>query len=91
MNDFMLFLGKFLTQGTAIASVAPSSRWLSRTTVRNVDWERARVLVELGAIVPARGLFVTEPDISAPDAAIAKWAETAVPLIRRALEPLPPT
>ena len=49
------------------------------------------VLVELGAIVPARGLFVTEPDISAPDAAIAKWAETAVPLIRRALEPLPPT
>ena len=43
------------------------------------------VLVELGAIVPARGLFVTEPDISAPDAAIAKWAETAVPLIRRAL------
>src|SRR5689334_23199521 len=49
------------------------------------------VLVELGATVPARGLFVAEPDISAPDAAIAKWAETAVPLIRRALEPLPPT
>jgi FMN reductase len=43
------------------------------------------VLVELGAIVPARGLYVTEPDISAPDAAIAKWAEAAVPLIRRAL------
>jgi phospholipid N-methyltransferase len=49
MNDSLLFLGKFLTQGTAIASVAPSSRWLSRTTVRNVDWERARALVELGA------------------------------------------
>ena len=47
------------------------------------------VLVELGAIVPARGLFVTEPDISAPDAAIAKWAETAVPLIRHALTPAP--
>ena len=43
------------------------------------------VLVELRAIVPARGLYVTEPDISAPDAAIAKWAETAVPLIRRTL------
>jgi phosphatidylethanolamine/phosphatidyl-N-methylethanolamine N-methyltransferase len=49
MNDFTLFLGKFLTQGTAIASVAPSSRWLSRTTVRNIDWDRARTLVELGA------------------------------------------
>jgi phosphatidylethanolamine/phosphatidyl-N-methylethanolamine N-methyltransferase len=49
MSDFSLFLGKFFKHGTAIASLAPSSPWLSRTTVRNVDWARARVLVELGA------------------------------------------
>jgi phosphatidylethanolamine/phosphatidyl-N-methylethanolamine N-methyltransferase len=49
MNDLALFFGKFLRHGTKIASLAPSSRWLSRTTVRNIDWERARVLVELGA------------------------------------------
>ena len=49
MSDFTLFLGKFLRHGTAIASVAPSSPWLSRLTVRNVDWSRARTLVELGA------------------------------------------
>ena len=49
MSDFALFLGKFLRHGTKIASVAPSSPWLSRTTVRNVQWDRARVLVELGA------------------------------------------
>ncbi len=49
MRDFFLFLGKFVKHGTAIASLAPSSRWLSRTTVRNVDWDRAKVLVELGA------------------------------------------
>jgi phospholipid N-methyltransferase len=49
MNDFALFLGKFLTQGTRIASVAPSSRWLSRLTVANIDWSSARVVVELGA------------------------------------------
>ncbi len=49
MSDFTLFLGKFLRHGTAIASVAPSSRWLSRLTVRNVDWARAKTLVELGA------------------------------------------
>jgi phosphatidylethanolamine/phosphatidyl-N-methylethanolamine N-methyltransferase len=49
MSDFSLFLGKFLRHGTAIASLAPSSRWLSQTTVRNVDWGRARVLIELGA------------------------------------------
>jgi len=49
MNDFFLFLGKFFKHGTTIASLAPSSRWLSRTTVRNVPWDRARILVELGA------------------------------------------
>jgi phosphatidylethanolamine/phosphatidyl-N-methylethanolamine N-methyltransferase len=49
MKDSLLFLGKFLKHGTAIASLAPSSPWLSRTTVRNIDWDRAKVLVELGA------------------------------------------
>jgi FMN reductase len=45
------------------------------------------VLVELGATVPARGVYVTEPEFGNLDAAIAKWAESAVPLIRRALQP----
>lgn len=49
MSDFALFLGKFLRHGTKIASLAPSSPWLSRTTVRNVDWPNAKVVVELGA------------------------------------------
>jgi phosphatidylethanolamine/phosphatidyl-N-methylethanolamine N-methyltransferase len=49
MNDFTLFLGKFFKQGTAIASIAPSSRWLSETTVRNIDWGTVHTLVELGA------------------------------------------
>ena len=49
MRDFLLFLGKFFRHGTAIASLAPSSPWLSRVTVRNVDWASAKVLVELGA------------------------------------------
>ncbi len=49
MKDFFLFLGKFAKHGTAIASLAPSSPWLSRTTVGNVDWDRAKVVVELGA------------------------------------------
>jgi ornithine lipid N-methyltransferase len=52
MNDNTLFLGKFLTQltrGNPIASIAPSSRWLSRTTVRNIAWDRVDTLIELGA------------------------------------------
>ncbi len=52
MNDHSLFLGKFFTQltrGNTIASIAPSSRWLSRTTVRNIAWDRVNTLIELGA------------------------------------------
>jgi FMN reductase len=43
------------------------------------------VLIELGATVPARGLYVTEPEFENLDAVIARWSETAVPLIRRAV------
>lgn len=49
MSDFTLFLGKFLKHGTAIASIAPSSPWLSRTTIREIPWESSQVVVELGA------------------------------------------
>ncbi len=49
MSDFALFLSKFLRHGTKIASLAPSSRWLSKATVGHVNWEKARVIVELGA------------------------------------------
>ena len=49
MSDFLLFLGKFCRHGTRIASLAPSSRWLARATLRDVDWDRAGVVVELGA------------------------------------------
>ena len=43
------------------------------------------VLVELGATVPSRGLYVTEPELAAVDKAVATWAETAAPLITRAV------
>ncbi len=45
------------------------------------------VLVELGATVPARGLYVTEPELATLDAPLKKWAEPAVSLLRRALAP----
>ena len=49
MNDFFLFLGKFCRHGTKIASVVPSSPWLARATLKDIDWDHARVVVELGA------------------------------------------
>ncbi len=49
MSDFFLFFGKFFRHGTKIASLAPSSVWLARATLKDVDWDRAKVVVELGA------------------------------------------
>ncbi|HYZ55457.1 MAG TPA: hypothetical protein VE733_18405 [Streptosporangiaceae bacterium] len=43
------------------------------------------LLTELGATVPARGLYVTEPEFIEPGTAVARWAEGAVPLLRSAL------
>ena len=43
------------------------------------------LLVELGAAVPTRGLYVTEPEFADVGASVGRWAEAGVPLLRRAL------
>jgi FMN reductase len=40
------------------------------------------LLVELGASVPSRGLYVVESQLEDLEAAVADWAASAVPLIR---------
>lgn len=49
LKENFLFLGKFLRHGTTIASVWPSSPSLAKATIKEIDWEKARVVVELGA------------------------------------------
>lgn len=49
LKSNILFLRKFLRHGITIASIWPSSRWLARETIKQVDFDRARVIVELGA------------------------------------------
>ncbi len=41
--------GKFFRQGSSIASLTPSSKWLSRAMCRDVDSSTPQVIVELGA------------------------------------------
>jgi FMN reductase len=43
------------------------------------------LLVELGAAVPSRGLYVTEPEFGDLSAPVGRWAGAAVPLLRQAL------
>ncbi len=49
MRENLLFMGKFFRHGKKIASVWPSSVAMSRATIGKVDWERAKIIVELGA------------------------------------------
>jgi len=49
MRENFLFMGKFLRHGMKIASVWPSSVAMSCATIGKIDWERAEVIVELGA------------------------------------------
>ncbi len=49
MTENILFFSKFLRHGTRIASVWPSSVALSRATIKEINWQNARVIVELGA------------------------------------------
>jgi len=43
------------------------------------------VLVELGAVVPSRGVYITEPEFSELDKAVERWAAAGVPPVQAAL------
>lgn len=76
----LLFARKFLAHGTRIASVTPSSRWMSRELARHADPARPQRILELGAgtgpvtralesrLHPGSTLVAVEPD---PDFAAA--------------------
>lgn len=48
-SDWWLVFSKFLKHGTSIATFAPSSRFLARSIVKGIDFDKARCIVELGA------------------------------------------
>jgi phosphatidylethanolamine/phosphatidyl-N-methylethanolamine N-methyltransferase len=48
-RDNFLFMSKFFRHGVRIASIWPSSPALAKATIARVDWQRAKVIVELGA------------------------------------------
>jgi FMN reductase len=79
------FLDRYGSNGLAGVVAVPvmTGGWPGH--LLSVEVHLRPVLVELGAIVPARGLYVTEPEFDDLDAAVGKWAETAIPLITRSL------
>jgi phospholipid N-methyltransferase len=57
LSSFALFARNFLKSPTMLGSVVPSSPFLVNDMMSQVDWERARVLVEYG---PGVGTFTRE-------------------------------
>jgi FMN reductase len=79
------FLDRYGSNGLAGVLAVPvmTGGWADHSLA--VEVHLRPVLVELGATVPARGLYVTEPELTDLDTAIAGWAATAGPLIRGVL------
>ena len=79
------FLDRYGSNGLAgtIAVPVMTGGWAGHSLA--VEVHLRPVLVELGATVPSRGLYVTEPELGDLDAVVTKWAAAAVPLVRCAL------
>jgi FMN reductase len=77
------FLDRYGSNGLAGVTAVPvmTGGWPGH--LLSVEVHLRPVLVELGASVPARGLYVTEPELADVPGAVAKWGEAAIPLIVR--------
>jgi FMN reductase len=76
------FLDRYGNNGLAGVTAVPvmTGGWPGHLLA--VEVHLRPVLVELGATVPSRGLYVTEPQLTDLDKAVATWSESAIPLIK---------
>jgi FMN reductase len=80
------FLDRYPNNGLAGVTAIPvmTGGWPGHLLAVEVHFRP--VLVELGATVPSRGLYVTEPELADLESAVAKWSETALPLVRNSVK-----
>lgn len=79
------FLDRYGNNGLAGVAAVPvmTGGWPGHLLA--VEVHLRPVLVELGATVPARGLYVTEPELADVGKAVAAWSGSAFPLIKAAI------
>ncbi|HYZ53048.1 MAG TPA: NAD(P)H-dependent oxidoreductase [Streptosporangiaceae bacterium] len=79
------FLDRYGSNGLAGSVAVPvmTGGWAGHLLA--VEVHLRPVLVELGAVVPARGLYITEPEFGDLAAVVDRWAATGVPLVKTAL------
>jgi FMN reductase len=81
------FLDRYGSNGLAGVTAVPvmTGGWPGHLLA--VEVHLRPVLVELGATVPSRGLYVTEPELADLPAAVGKWSDAAIPLIKASVRP----
>jgi FMN reductase len=79
------FLDRYGSNGLAGVVAVPVMTAAAAEHALAVETYLRPLLVELGATVPARGMFITEARLTELDAWVAKWAAEAAPLVKRAL------
>src|SRR3954447_26943938 len=57
LSNFVLFAKNFLKHPNAVGWMLPSSPWVVNDVLKQIDWERAKVIVEYG---PGVGTFTTK-------------------------------
>jgi FMN reductase len=77
------FLDWFGQTGLSGVTVIPVMVGASSAHALAVEVHLRPLLVEIGATVPTRGLFVLESDVDQLDAVIDTWLMEAAPLLRR--------
>jgi len=81
------FLDRYGNNGMAATVALPVMLGAAAQHALAVETHLRPLLVELGASVPTRGLFVLESQLDALDAVMSKFMETAGPILRRTLRP----
>ena len=79
------FFDRYGTNGLAGTIAVPVMTGAAPLHTLAVEVHLRPLLVELGAVVPTRGLYVTEDALDRLDSVVAAWAAAAVPLVRQAL------
>ena len=79
------FLDWFSTTDLLGVTVVPVMTGAGAHHALAVEVHLRPVLVELGATLPTRGLYVTEGELAEADVTITTWLDAAGPQLRRAL------
>lgn len=79
------FLDWFSTTDLSGVAVVPVMTGAGAHHALAVEVHLRPVLVELGATLPTRGLYVTEAELVHADEAISTWLDVAGPQLRRAV------